>query len=86
MREYRFPGLEGKVAVVTDVLDDEGEALARAIRESGCHAVYKHLDVSDEAQWQGVVSEAAAELGRLDVLVNNAGIYITKVIHRLYAG
>jgi len=98
MREYRFPGLEGKVAVVTggargigaatasalatsgatvvvtDVLDDEGEALARAIRESGCHAVYKHLDVSDEAQWQRVVSEAAAELGRLDVLVNNAGI------------
>jgi len=98
MNELQFPGLHGKVAlvtggargigaaacsalatggasvVVTDVLDEEGEALAQAIRASGCRAVYMHLDVSDEGEWQKVVEQTAAELGGLDILVNNAGI------------
>ena len=36
--------------------------------------MYKHLDVSDEANWQAVVADVIREFGRLDVLVNNAGI------------
>ncbi len=64
----------GATVVVTDVLDDEGDVLAAAIRASGCVAVYKHLDVSDETQWQNVVDETVSEFGNVDVLVNNAGV------------
>jgi NAD(P)-dependent dehydrogenase (short-subunit alcohol dehydrogenase family) len=64
----------GAVVVVTDVLDDEGTALAEDLSRAGHRVVYQHLDVSDEASWQDCVAEVAARHGRLDVLVNNAGI------------
>ncbi|MBP2473050.1 3alpha(or 20beta)-hydroxysteroid dehydrogenase [Crossiella equi] len=58
---------EGARVVLTDVLDDLGHDFAR---ELGHGAVYRHLDVGEEDQWQGVV----AETGQVDVLVNNAGV------------
>jgi NAD(P)-dependent dehydrogenase (short-subunit alcohol dehydrogenase family) len=64
----------GATVVITDVLDDEGEALARAIRDSGCRATYSHLDVTDEEAWQSLVEQTVAQHGALHVLVNNAGI------------
>jgi NAD(P)-dependent dehydrogenase (short-subunit alcohol dehydrogenase family) len=64
----------GARVVVTDVLDAEGEAFAAHLRDGGCDARYEHLDVSDEAEWKQVVETTVGELGRLDVLVNNAGI------------
>jgi len=62
---------EGASVVVADVLDDEGRAVADSIGE---RAFYVHLDVTSEADWDGAVKEATSRLGRLDVLVNNAGI------------
>jgi NAD(P)-dependent dehydrogenase (short-subunit alcohol dehydrogenase family) len=64
---------EGAVVVITDVLDEEGQALASRIRQSEGRVVYEHLDVSSEAEWRRTVDRAAT-LGRLGVLVNNAGI------------
>lgn len=64
----------GAAVVITDVLDTEGEQLAGAIRESGCRAVYAHLDVTDEKAWEAVIERAVAEFGGVHVLVNNAGI------------
>lgn len=64
----------GAAVVLTDVLDEEGEALAASLRTAGLDARYEHLDVSDEANWVRVVDATVADLGRLDVLVNNAGI------------
>lgn len=65
---------EGAVAVVTDVQDEAGEETTAALREGGAKALYVHLDVADEAGWETAVERALAEYGRLDVLVNNAGL------------
>ena len=64
----------GATVILTDVIDDEGQALADALQADGHTAVYRHLDVADETAWASVVAETAKEFGRLDVLVSNAGI------------
>jgi 3alpha(or 20beta)-hydroxysteroid dehydrogenase len=63
-------GRGGKV-VIADLLDDDGTRLADELGES---ARYVHLEVSDPAHWAQAVDYTTAELGRLDGLVNNAGI------------
>ena len=65
---------EGARVILADILDEEGRAIAAAINSSGGHALYLHLDVQDEAQWTEVMREVITRYGRLDVLVNNAGI------------
>jgi NAD(P)-dependent dehydrogenase (short-subunit alcohol dehydrogenase family) len=65
---------EGCAVVVTDCIDDEGEIVANSIRESERRAIYAHLDVTSERNWVDVLSSTLKAYGRLDVLVNNAGI------------
>lgn len=72
--EARMFAAEGAAVVIADLLDDQGEALAAELRDEGYAATYRHLDVSDEDSWRAVVDGIEAEQGRLDVLVNNAGI------------
>jgi 3alpha(or 20beta)-hydroxysteroid dehydrogenase len=62
---------EGARVVVCDFRDDEGKAVAESI---GASARYQHLDVTREEDWAAAVAETEAAFGRLDVLVNNAGI------------
>jgi 3alpha(or 20beta)-hydroxysteroid dehydrogenase len=62
---------EGGYAVLTDVKDDEGAVVAAEIGDRAC---YRHLDVTNPAQWQSVVTGIVAGHGRLDGLVNNAAI------------
>lgn len=62
---------EGATVVVTDVQDEMGAGVVAGI---GGTAVYLHHDVTAEDAWIGVVAEVRARFGRLDVLVNNAGI------------
>jgi 3alpha(or 20beta)-hydroxysteroid dehydrogenase len=69
--EVRAFVAEGAQVVFGDVLDDEGQALAA---ELGDVVRYEHFDVSDEAAWERVVTLTAETFGRLDVLVNNAGM------------
>ena len=68
---------EGARVVLTDVNDDAGEAAATAIRADGGDATFMHHDVTDEAQWTQILAAIKDLHGRLDVLVNNAGIVIT---------
>jgi 3alpha(or 20beta)-hydroxysteroid dehydrogenase len=63
---------EGAKVVIGDLLDDEGAALAAELGEE--HARYVHLDVTDYAQWETAVATAAEAFGRLDIVVNNAGV------------
>ena len=63
-----------RAVVVADILDKEGAATVAEIEKAGGHAIYVHLDVTDEAQWQSAIEKTVAAHGRLDVLVNNAGI------------
>ena len=65
---------EGAKVVIGDVRDDEGNALAEKIAEGGGEAVFVHLDVTSEADWATAVNEAVTRYGKLDVLVNNAGV------------
>src|SRR5947207_15888636 len=61
----------GANVVIGDVLDAQGEALASQI---GPSATYVHLDVTDPGDWELAVDAAVGRYGKLDVLVNNAGI------------
>jgi cyclopentanol dehydrogenase len=70
---------EGARVVFGDVRDAEGKAVEERIRAGGGDAVYVHLDVTSEADWQSAVQTALGRWGKLDVLVNNAAIVIPRV-------
>jgi 3alpha(or 20beta)-hydroxysteroid dehydrogenase len=66
---------EGATVLLADISDDEGEGTAESIGEA---ASYRHLDVTSESDWAEVVNWTLEQHGRLDVLVNNAGIWLAK--------
>jgi NAD(P)-dependent dehydrogenase (short-subunit alcohol dehydrogenase family) len=70
----RMLAREGAAVVVTDIRDAEGDALAKSIVEAGGRALFLNHDVSDEKQWEQVIGTTCEKFGRLDVLVNNAGV------------
>jgi 3alpha(or 20beta)-hydroxysteroid dehydrogenase len=63
---------EGARVVFGDVLDDKGRYVADGLGEQTCR--YVHHDVTSEADWAAAVATATDVFGRLDVLVNNAGV------------
>jgi NAD(P)-dependent dehydrogenase (short-subunit alcohol dehydrogenase family) len=73
-------GREGATVVVTDLDLAGAEDCAAAIRAAGSNALALHHDVTSEGQWQAVIERTIATYGRLDVLVNNAGIAVLKRI------
>ena len=70
---------DGAKVVFGDVRDDEGKKVEAAIRAAGGEALYVHLDVTSEMDWQNAVQTATSRYGRLDILINNAGIVIPRV-------
>lgn len=72
--EARAFAEEGASVMVADVLADQAGEVAADLRRQGHEAVAITLDVTDEDQWARAVDECSARFGRLDVLVNNAGI------------
>lgn len=65
---------EGAAVVLTDLAEELGESVARSILDAGGRAMFVRHDVTQEADWAAAVSAAVSKYGRLDVLVNNAGI------------
>ncbi|MEU6040841.1 SDR family oxidoreductase [Actinomadura sp. NPDC047616] len=61
----------GAQVVLGDIADEAGRALAE---ELGDAAAYVHLDVTRSRDWEAAVAETVERFGRLNVLVNNAGI------------
>ena len=62
---------EGATVVLTDVLGAQGKETAARL---GDHASYADLDVTSQDAWQSLVAEVLQRHGRIDVLVNNAGV------------
>lgn len=62
----------GAEVAIGDVLDERGRQTAKEIGES---AIYVHLDVTSEASWAEAMDATAKRFGKIDVLVNNAGIF-----------
>jgi 3alpha(or 20beta)-hydroxysteroid dehydrogenase len=62
---------EGARVVIGDILDDAGQGVAEKL--SG-KAIFVHLDVTDPDQWDHAVAASLGTFGRLDALINNAGI------------
>ena len=73
--EARLFAQEGAKVVLADVTDQEGIAVATKIAEEGADAIYVHLDVTNEAEWEAAIIETVSKFGKLDILVNNAGIW-----------
>ena len=65
---------EGARIVATDLQEQQGLALLRELREGGCDGEFFRHDVTSEDDWRSVIARTLARFGRLDVLVNNAGI------------
>jgi 3alpha(or 20beta)-hydroxysteroid dehydrogenase len=84
--------LEGKVAIVTGAARGQGAAEATRFAQEGAHVVagdvlegdgVVHLDVTSAESWRAVVAATVEQYGRVDVLVNNAGIHATAAVHEM---
>src|SRR6266699_6333098 len=71
---------EGAKVVLGDVRDEEGKRVEAEIRATGGEVTYVHLNVTSEADWRAAVETAERRYGKVNVLVNNAGILIRKSI------
>ena len=70
---------EGASVIITDLQDEPGEAIARAINAQGGTALFLHHDVAVETEWHGVVEAVMVRFGRLNVLVNSAGTTVRRL-------
>ena len=67
----------GAKLAIGDVLDERGRETARGFGDA---AIYVHLDVTSEADWQAAIDAVVGRFGKLDILVNNAGLFLGKDI------
>lgn len=70
----RMLAAEGAKVIVTDIQDGAGEAVAEDVAAAGGEALFLHHDVASETEWESVIARAIDRFGRLDIVVNNAGI------------
>jgi 3(or 17)beta-hydroxysteroid dehydrogenase len=71
---------EGAKVAVTDILEDLGKETAEEIRREGGEALFIKHDVTSEDSWSAVVKKVLSKFGKLDIMVNNAGVQIIKEI------
>ena len=71
---------EGAKIIVADINDKAGEDVARMIKEKSGEATFVHCDVTKENQARDLISKAVEKYSRLDVLYNNAGIGMVKLL------
>ncbi len=78
--EARMFAEEGASVVIGDILDEQGRQTEAELQELGYDVTYVHLDVTSESDWESAVQAAIGTYGKLDILLNNAGILIRKNI------
>jgi NAD(P)-dependent dehydrogenase (short-subunit alcohol dehydrogenase family) len=72
---------EGARVVVADISEERGRETVSQVEAGGGEGLFLRHDVTQEAQWESVVARAKETYGGLDVLVNNAGIYLIKALN-----
>ena len=72
--EAKLFAQEGAKVVIGDLLEEEGRQVESQIAEAGGEAMFVHMDVTQEEAWRDAVDRTVARFGKLNVLVNNAGI------------
>jgi NAD(P)-dependent dehydrogenase (short-subunit alcohol dehydrogenase family) len=72
--EARLFAQEGAQVMLTDVLVEQGQQVVNSLRSGGTEATFLQLDVSNPHEWHEVVRHTVQTYGRLDILINNAGI------------
>ena len=65
---------EGAKVIVADMLEAEGQAVADSIKSNSGEARFQPLDVSSETDWDAAVAATLAAYGKIDILINNAGV------------
>jgi 3alpha(or 20beta)-hydroxysteroid dehydrogenase len=78
--EARLFVREGASVILGDIRDEEGKQVEADIRAGGGDATYVHLNVTREEDWRAAVATAVQAHGKLNVLVNNAGILLRSKI------
>jgi NAD(P)-dependent dehydrogenase (short-subunit alcohol dehydrogenase family) len=77
-------GSEGARLVIADLHQENGEAVAKDIRAAGAPEVLAvGCNVAEESQVEAAVAQTIARFGRVDVVVNNAGLMVFKPIEEL---
>ena len=66
---------EGAAVVIGDILEEQGEATAQLIRDTGATVTFIPCDTGEGPQARALIAETVSRHGRIDVLVNNAGIF-----------
>ncbi|SFM36323.1 SDR family NAD(P)-dependent oxidoreductase [Salibacterium qingdaonense] len=72
---------EGANVVITDIDESKGQQVLAELRAINRKALFIKHDVSREKDWASVVSQTTQTFKQIDILFNNAGIYIIKSIH-----
>ena len=72
--QARLFAREGAAVALGDVLEEDGQRVAESINDTGGQAMFQKLDVTEASSWQSMVDETLAQFGRLDIVINNAGI------------
>lgn len=75
--------LEGALVFLGDIQEEQGKAAAAELASRGGRAWFVRLDVTDEGSWKAALAALIGRAGKLDVLVNNAGINIRQPIEEM---
>ena len=78
--QARLLAKEGAKVVVTDINETDGKKVVEEIGREGGNAIFLNHDVTSEENWEEVIERTLSEFGKLDVLVNNAGVFLHKPI------
>jgi NAD(P)-dependent dehydrogenase (short-subunit alcohol dehydrogenase family) len=73
---------EGATVIVTDINVEAAQETARVIEKRGGNGIAIAHDVTSETEWENVVAEVVRQFERIDILFNNAGIYIIQSLRK----
>ncbi len=71
---------EGACVTIGDILVEQSRRVAGEIADAGGRALFVALDVTKEEDWRAAIDATVKEFGKLNVLVNNAGIYSPEIV------